>query len=218
MITIAEGVAEYIGSVPFLEEGLARGIINMSALAREMRPRLQAALGKNVSPAAILMALKRLSPALVKRSGTRPAALKHPGDLIVRSNLVEYTFRRSDALWEKHKKLLHRIERDREAFFTYTQGVYEVMLIASAGIEKAVLEVFGRQDLIAHCRGLSAITLRLSPRTTHVPGVYYTILKQLAWGNLNVVDVVSTSTEFTILLETQQVENAFAILKRYLWP
>jgi hypothetical protein len=218
MITIAEGVADYIRSAPFLEEGLARGIINMSALAREMRPGLQAALGKNVSPAAILMALNRLSPSLVGRAGSRPAGLKQTGDLIVRSNLVEYTFRRSDSLWEKQKRLLQRIERDREAFLTYTQGVFEVMLIASAGIEKAVLEIFGREDLISNWKNLSAVIIRLSPRTAHVPGVYYAILKQLAWGNLNVIDVVSTSTEFTILLEKHQVEDAFSILKRYLWP
>jgi hypothetical protein len=218
MITIAAEVAEYVRNTPFLEEALARGIINMSALAREMRPRLRAATGRNVSPAAILMALKRMSPALVKRLGARPAGLKHAGDLIVRSNLVEYTFRRSDSLWEKQKRLLHRIERDREAFLTYTQGVYEVMLIASAGIEKAVLEIFAREELISHWKNLSAVIIRLTPRTAHVPGVYYAILKQLAWGNLNVIDVVSTSTEFTILLEKRQVEDAFSILKRYLWP
>jgi hypothetical protein len=218
MISIADEVAAYIRGTPFLEEALARGILNMSALAREMRPRLRAATGRNVSTAAVLMALKRMSPDIVRRLGAKPAGLKHAGDLIVRSNLVEYTFRRSDSIWEKQKRLLQRIERDREAFFTYTQGVYEVMLIASAGIEKAVLEIFGREELISHWKNLSAVILRLTPRTARVPGVYYAILKQLAWGNLNVIDVVSTSTEFTILLENRQVEAAFAILKRYLWP
>jgi hypothetical protein len=218
MITIAQHVDEYIRNSPFLEEALVRGILNLSALAREMRPRLQAELGKEVSPAAILMALKRLTPVLLARVGAKPARLKEPGDLIVRSNLVEYTFRRSDSLWEKQKRLLLRIERDPEAFLTFTQGVFEVMLIASRSIEKAVQEIFARENILSHRRNLSAVIIRLSPRAVHVPGVYYSILKQLAWGNLNVIDVVSTTTEFTILLEKSQVEDAFSILKRYLWP
>jgi hypothetical protein len=218
MITIAQHVDEYIRNSPFLEEALVRGILNLSALAREMRPRLQAELGKEVSPAAILMALKRLTPVLLTRVGARPARLREPSDLIVRSNLVEYTFRRSDSLWEKQKRLLLRIERDPEAFLTFTQGVFEVMLIASRSIEKAVQEIFARENILSHRRNLSAVIIRLSPRAVHVPGVYYSILKQLAWGNLNVIDVVSTTTEFTILLEKSQVEDAFSILKRYLWP
>jgi hypothetical protein len=48
------------------------------------------------------------------------------------------------------------------------------------------------------------------------PGVYYSIFKQLAWGNVNVVDVVSTYTEFTVLFEFQNVDRAFSILKRFL--
>ena len=148
---------------PLLEEGLARGIMNLSALARELRPGMEAELGKTVSPAAILMALKRLSPELPKQAGRKPAGLKKMGDLIVRSNLVEFTFRNSDSIWEKQKKLLHRIERNREAFLTYTQGVFEVMLLASAGIEKAVLEIFGGESVLARQGNLSAIVIRLSP-------------------------------------------------------
>jgi len=218
MITVPELAEKNVLQSPLLEEGLARGIINLSALARELRPAMEAELGRSVSPAAILMALKRLSPDLHRRTGRKPAGLKKTGDLIVRSNLVEFTFRNSDSIWEKQKQLLHRMERDREAFVTYTQGVFEVMLIASAGIEKAVIEIFGGESILARQGNLSAIIIRLSPRTVHIPGVYYAILKQLAWGNVNVIDVVSTTTEFTILVEKAQVDRAFSILTRYLWP
>jgi len=218
MITVPELAQKYVLQSPLLEEGLARGIMNLSALARELRPALESELGRPVSPAAILMALKRLSPELLKRAGRKPGGLKKTGDLIVRSNLVEFTFRNSDSIWEKQKKLLQRIERDREAFLTYTQGVFEVMLIASSGIEKAVLEIFGGESILARVGNLSAIVIRLSPRSVHTPGVYYAILKQLAWGNVNVIDVVSTTLEFTILVEKPQVDRAFSILTRYLWP
>jgi hypothetical protein len=46
----------------------------------------------------------------------------------------------------------------------------------------------------------------------------YAILKRLAWQNLNVVDVVSTATEFTIVVSNEQVDQAFSALRRYFWP
>jgi hypothetical protein len=218
MRTVPELTEKYLLQSPFLEEGVARGIINLSALAREFRPALEAELGKRVTPAAIVMALKRLSPRLTAPAPRKPRAEKRTGDLIVRSNLAEFTFRHSESIWEKQKKLLHCMARDREAFLTFTQGVFEVMLIASAGIERAVVEIFGKENIVSHLPGLSAIVIRLSPRSVHVPGVYYAILKQLAWEGVNVIDVVSTFTEFTILIEKQQVDRAFRILTKYLWP
>jgi hypothetical protein len=218
MITVPEMTQKHLQEYPLLEEALARGIVNLSALARELQPGIQAELGKSVSTAAITMALKRLSPEIHKRGARRSAVVKSTGDLIVRSNLVEFTFRHSESIWEKQKRLLHRLENDREVFLTFTQGVFEVMLIASAGVERAVMEIFGKESIVSHVKGLSAIIMRLSPRTVHIPGVYYSILKQLAWGDVNVIDVVSTFTEFTILIDRQQVDRAFTILTRYMWP
>jgi hypothetical protein len=219
MITVPELTRKHLREYPLLEEALARGLINLSALARELRPGIEAELGKNVSAAAITMALKRLLPEIEKKAGKKQAgATQRMGDLTVRSNLVEFTFRHSDAIWEKQKRLLHRLERERDVFLTFTQGVFEVMLIASAGLERDILEIFGNDTVISHVKGLSAIVIRLSPRTVHIPGVYYSILKQLAWGDVNVVDVVSTFTEFTILIEKPQIDRAFSILTRYLWP
>jgi hypothetical protein len=48
--------------------------------------------------------------------------------------------------------------------------------------------------------------------------VYYAILKQLTWAGINVVEVVSTMTELTLLLEKTNVEKAFLVLRQHLWP
>jgi hypothetical protein len=216
MITISELVEAYIRESPFLEVGLAEGIFNLSALARRLKPRLEKELMKEVSPAAVMMALKRLSEKIGRRTRKEDKQLRDMGDLIVRSNLVEYTFQQSETIWEKQKKLLNRAERRRDTFLTFTQGVFEVMLIASAAMDGHVQAIFGGEKLLSRVDGLSAIVIRLSPQSVHLPGVYYSILKQLAWDNLNVVDVVSTYTEFTLVLENHLVDRAFSVMKRFL--
>jgi len=53
---------------------------------------------------------------------------------------------------------------------------------------------------------------------TEIYGVYYYILKQLAWEGINIVQVVSTSNEFTIVVNQAEIDIAFKILmnlKRY---
>lgn len=218
MQRISDVVEQYVLETPLLEEHLSLGLINLSALARHLRPRVRKALLRPVSQASLVMALRRLEPRLAARTRPPQTRSSRPSDLTVRSNLVELTFHVSETIRGRHRRLLDRIARAEDAFVTYTQGATEVMLMVSAGLEKTVLEIFAGERLVAKVRGLSALVIRLAASSVQTPGVYYSILKRLAWQNLNVVDVVSTSTEFTIVVANDQVDQAFAALRRYLWP
>src|SRR5512138_1927969 len=108
MQRISDLVEQYVLETPLLEEHLALGLINLSALARHLRPRVRKALLRPVSQASLVMALKRLGPRLTSR--TRPPVTRsaRPSDLTVRSNLVELTFHASDTIRERHRRLLNR--------------------------------------------------------------------------------------------------------------
>ena len=60
---------------------------------------------------------------------------------------------------------------------------------------------------------LSAITIILPKEAVFVPGVYYSVLKALAWEGINFVEVVSSYTELTIILQNSNVDRAFSVLK-----
>jgi hypothetical protein len=217
MVTVPEKVREIILQSPFLEEGLASGIINLSALARQLLPQIEKELIKNVEEMTVVMALKRLSAQLKKKSYQMDDLLKNMKDLTVRLNLVEFTFRNSDFLLEKQKLLLQELSGFTDEFVTITRGVFEIAIIISADAEKLVEEIFEEEEKISKISNLAAIIIKLPPKAISVPGVHYSILKHLAWGNINVVEVVSTFTEFTIIIGKDQIDNAFSILKRFLW-
>jgi len=213
MLRISDIVEEEIRRTAFLEAALADGIINHSALARRLRPRIERRLLRKVSNAAVMMALRRLGPRLARRTGGRVPSHPGLGELTVRSHLLEYTFHNSSTLRTKQRRLLARLAHAPEAFVTYTQGVSQGMLIVSASLERAVEEIFAGEHRVAALRNLSALVLRLAPSIVKTPGAYYRILKQLAWENINVVDVVSTYTEFAILIQDSQVDAAFRALR-----
>ncbi len=217
MITVPELVRKIVLNSPLMEEGLAAGIINLSALARKILPQIEKELMKKVEEMTVVMALKRLSLKLEKKSSTMAEFLKKMGDLTVRSNLVEFTFRNSDSLLEKQKLLLHKLADFRDEFVTITRGVFEVAIIVSADAEKIVEKIFKEEKKISRITGLSAIIIKLPAEAVSVPGVHYSILKHLAWENINVVEMVSTFTEFTIIIGKDHIDRAFSILKKFLW-
>ena len=95
MISISDALNEIIPNYPFIEEGLAKGIVNYSAFARIIKPAIEKRLYKNIKEGAIVMALKRISSKLVKPSALVAVNLS---DITVRSNLSEFTFQNSQTL------------------------------------------------------------------------------------------------------------------------
>jgi hypothetical protein len=218
MVSISDAVKKVVLQTPFLEEGLASGMINLSALARILRPKIESKLIKNASDGAIIMALKRLADKLQKKQPRQKEMAKYVSDITVRSHMSEFTFHLSDTILPKQIKLLQEIRDHHDKFVTFTSGVIEVTVIVSSDLEKRVEKIFAGEKLLSQYNRLSAIILRLTPQTVATSGIYYLILKMLSWENINVVEIVSTYTEFIILLDDTKIDQAFSMLKSLLLP
>ena len=62
--------------------------------------------------------------------------------------------------------------------------------------------------------GLSAISINLPQDNSKIAGLYYHFFKRLAWEGIVLYEVISTTNEFTILVEDEYVDQAFAAIKR----
>lgn len=212
MITVPEVVEKLVKQSPLLEEGLSLGIINLSSLARQLQPQIKQDLLKNIQTGAIIMALKRLSVKLQTHPVSRVPSISIT-DLTVRSNLAEFTFQNSPTLLEKQEKLLKLAGKKQSSFLTFTYGLFETTLIISSSLEKEVTQVLKEERLISSFNSLSAITLILPKATLYQSGIYYQILKRLFLEGINVVEIICSLREFTIILEKTEVDKAFSILK-----
>jgi len=212
MITIPEIVEKIIKKSSFLEEGLSKKIINLSALSRIIKPEIEKELYKKVENGAIIMALKRLSNNLDHKRNIKKIFTNAP-DIIVRSNLIEYTLANSSSLIPKHQKLWEIINRQKEFFSTITEGVFETTLIVSLELESSIKKIYQDEKVIFKVNNLSSITIRLPKENIGLSGVYYFILKPLAWEGINILEVVSTTHEITLIFGEKDIDRAFLNLK-----
>ena len=67
-----------------------------------------------------------------------------------------------------------------------------------------------RTDQVVH----ACITHYLPHEKTEIAGYYYYILKRIAWEGINIVEILSTTNEFSIILDETDVDRAFAVLKK----
>lgn len=213
MVTIPNAVEEIIKKKPFLEGALIEGLVNLSALARQLKPEIEKKIGKQVNDSAVIMALNRLVPRLGLMSTMKfKKVVENIGDIIVRSNLADYTFSNSATLYEKQAVLLDRVHSMQDIFCTFSQGIYETTLVVSSSIIELVDDIFKTEQNIARTDNLSSITVKLPAENAICPGVYYYIFKELAWDNINIAEVISTTNEFTVVISDKDIHRAFSIL------
>lgn len=217
MQSISDAIKQKVLHSPFLEAGLASGIINLSALARQIKPEIESRLIKNASDGAMIMALKRLADELHDDKLLNQDLARFFGDITIRSNISEFTFQKSKTIIAKQSKLLQEMGHRPDAFITFTSGVLEITILVSGDTKEKVNKIFHEETMVSSYEQLSAVILRLSDDTVMTPGIYYLILKQLAWENINLVEIVSTFREFIIIIQNNQVDRAFSILKALIW-
>jgi hypothetical protein len=212
-MNISKAVDELISHSPFLEEALAEELINISSLARKFRPRVEEMVKSPVQEGAIMMAIKRRKPAnFFKITKGLKRFMNDLGDVIVRSNLHEYTYANSLTLTNCHLELMKELATQKDLFCTLCQGVFESTIIVSNSLSGKVEEIFRNESLICEKQSLSSITIRLPAYNTTVPGVYYYILKKLAWAGINIQEVISTTNEFSLVLTESEAFDAFPML------
>ena len=214
MKTIAACVEEIIATSPFLEEGLSRQIINFSALAKDLNKPISSMLRKPVKDGAIMMALRRYQPPMSLKSTSRlTTALKNLGDITVRSNLSDFTFQNSKTLIHSHSKVLETISANHQIFYAFTRGMFESNIIISTSEKESIQKAFHNETQIGLQEQLSAISIYLPRGNSKIAGLYYQIFKRLAWEKITLYEVVSTTNEFTIVVEDTLVDKAFSVIK-----
>ncbi|WP_109832309.1 aspartate kinase [Reichenbachiella versicolor] len=215
MKKISDIVDEGIRKMPFVEEAMRAGLINYSSLARMLKPFVSKELMKDATEASILMALKRRSTMGDNALNLNPKNYHdHIGDIFVRSGLSTYTYSNSKTLTENQTQLLHEIQNLSDTYCSFTQGMYERTLIVSENLTDRVKRIFRNEQLITGHRQLSSATVKLKASNVKAYGLYYYIFKMIAWYGITIIEVISTSNEFTIVVESKDINDAFTVLMK----
>lgn len=214
MKTITTWVQENIIQKPFLIESLQLGIINFSALAELLQKESELELRRKVTIGSIIMALRRFNSNQGLLSHTSiEKAIHHLGDFTIKSNLTDYNFQNSTALFQNQIKILEYTFAEKDTYYAFIKGIYESNLIISSKLETKIYDLFSSEKINKKITNLNSLTIQLPPENERIIGLYYVILKQLAWEGISIYEVVSTTNEFTLIIDNEYIDKAFSVVK-----
>lgn len=204
---VASLVRERVERDPCLSDCLARGVVNLSELARHLAGELEESLGVEASVPAIKMALHRLSKRLRGNLKAQVEELLSRSTLVIHDSVSVATF--PGELMPRALSVAAEIA-GRARFIQVTQGFKNVTIVVSSEnldyIVKKVgepIEVIGDQV---------AIIIVSPPEIIATPGVIAYLTTYLSVNGVNITQIISCYIDTIIVLDSKQATRAYNLL------
>lgn len=207
--TIAAHVREIVDQSEIALDALRDGILNLSAYAKKILPEISRRSKRQISHGSIVVALCRYEMEVKKKSPIYPRISIE--SISTRTALSEITFIKSSSNSTRLRSLQENPKLAAGDVFTIVSGIREISLIVPSTLAGEVLKVFKAELPILTLDKLASITLRFPAKYLHKPNTTFALLRPLALHRINIIEVVSTYTEFTIILSEKDLNLAFAI-------
>ncbi|PJE75576.1 hypothetical protein COV04_04075 [Candidatus Uhrbacteria bacterium CG10_big_fil_rev_8_21_14_0_10_48_11] len=210
MLKVSEAVAKYVYDSEVVLSTLASRQLNLTAYARSIRADIEKAIKKPVKLGSIVTALSRLAGDLPKAKAIVPVITLH--DIAIRSGLCELVFNRTG----ENILALRKVYTDRrlrtDELLAVSLGTGEVTIIATAAAVVHLQRAFGTEKPKAKISGLGSLTVRFSQDYIKTPNIIFALVRSLAIRQINIVEIISTYTELTFILEEAVITSALDVI------
>ncbi|MBD3245053.1 MAG: hypothetical protein GF335_03610 [Candidatus Moranbacteria bacterium] len=206
MINISQTIKEILNKDTEASPAFNRGILNLSAYSRQIQKDVQRLSLKQVKIRTIVTALSRLQKKVqvLKNRELKIEIL----NISIHSDLEELTFERTKKNFKKIREFFFQIPNDFKAYSAFTQGVSEITVILDSQTMQKLKTKLKESKPVFQKKDLTAITLRFPPKFINIPNLLYKLTQRLAVKNINIIEMISTFSEITYIVEKKDSQLA----------
>ena len=200
---------EAVDSDLSVQDAIARGYVNLSKLARMLKPSVERRIKRKVgSMESIITSLKRI------RESYRPTT--NSIGKVIAGSVVNVRTHVSKLSVEKTKRTLEllgvMLGSHQEDFIQVSESISAITLIFDQRLHKRVRSEMARTTILEEGDFYAAIIVQSPPEIINTPGCVMSFYNQLARRHVNIEDTVSCYTDTIIVVKMEDVGKAFETL------
>ncbi len=203
--SISKSVREQVDGDSLLQEALARGIVNVSAAARLLRPAVVSSMGRNVSEEAIITSLKRIKGSY-RRGALGYLKVLAKSSLEVRTDLAMVSVQVSQEVSSRIKDIAFK---NYDAFLQISSSSNAYTLVFERSLYGYLRGRFKDEEVMEARTELAALIIHSPVEIMETPGCVAAVYNRVGRGGINVVDTVSDYTDTIIVVKMGDVVKAF---------
>jgi len=212
MVTISHVVQKLVEKRIFIQESMKNNIISYGSLAKQLQPEIEEELGKSVKRHAIEMALRRYSEELQSKHKT--VSFDYSSDIIMKTQVCDISVLRSPSLISKIKKFYDIVNFEKGDILNIIHGSHEISLATNERYKQKFLVILKEEKVLNIEENLISLTMTFSKDFLYTPGVIFNIIRNIAWENINIFEIVSTNTELTVIIHKNDAIKGYKALEK----
>ena len=208
MVTVSHLVKKTVNSRPMLQEALIEGIVNFAYLAETLQPRIESEFGDEIKKSAIVMALRRYSEELRKKTIVQPPFKFNP-EIVMKTNLCDICIVKTPSAQGKIRELYQIVDYEKGDTLNIIQGNYEITIVVSQKHLEKLRKIFGGEKILNIEHDLISLTLSMTKEFLYTPGILSLVTRKLTWENINIFENISTMTELIFIVDQKDAVRAY---------
>jgi aspartokinase len=189
-----------------------KNIISYASLAKQLQPEIEEEMEKTVKRHAIEMALRRYKEQLQQKHKT--ISFDYSSDIIMKTQVCDISVLRSQTFLKKINNLYNTVKLEKGDILNIIHGSNEVSIVTNERYKQKFLDILKNENVLNIEEHLISLTMTFSKEFLYTPGVIFNIIRNIAWENINIFEIISTNTELTFIIHKRDALRAYKTLEK----
>jgi len=213
MVTISHVVNKLIDENIYLQEAIGKGIASYGSVAKKLKSDIEEELRKEVAHYAIVAAIRRYA----ERMEIKFRDIKFNADnseVNLKTNVIDINVRKTLGLFDKLKRIYDVIKFEQGDILHIIYGRNSVNIVTNERYKEKICSFLQHERIIKTEDNLVSLSFSICKNLVHTPGVLFQIIRNFAWENINIIEVISIDLEITFIVNEKDAIRGYKALER----
>jgi len=197
----------------YLQEAIAKGIASYGSVAKQLKPEIEKELKKEVAHYAIVAALRRYAEKLNSRFKEIKFTANN-SEVSLKTNIIDISVQKTPCLFDKLKKIYDIINFDNGDILHIIYGRNTVSIVTNEKYKDQICRFLQFEKILCIDENLVALSFVIDKELVETPGVLFQIVRNFAWENINIIEIISIDLEMTFIVAEKDAIIGYKALKR----
>ena len=213
MVTISHVVSKLIDENIYLQEAIGKGIASYGSVAKKLKSDIEEELRKEVAHYAVVAAIRRYAEKMnIKFRDIKFNA--NTSEVNLKTNVIDINVVKTLGLFDKLKRIYDIIKFEQGDILHIIYGRNSVSIVTNERYKQNILNFLQHEQIFNIGDNLVSLSFSISKKLINTPGVLFQIIRNFAWENINIIEVISMDLEITFIVDEKDAVRGYKALER----
>jgi len=213
MVTISHVVSKLVSERIYLHEALSKGIASYGSVAKYLKPLIDKELGKDTEHTAIVTALRRYAETIKNRFKDIQFDTRQ-SEVNLKTNIIDINVVKTQEVLDKLNRFYDLMNFEEGDILHIIYGRTHVAVVTNERNKEKILKLLQNQKIKKIEENLVALSFTVGKERIEKPGVLFQLTRNLAWENINILEIISVDVEVTFIISKEDANRAYSALER----